>query len=105
MPADYFHSQVHIFSLQSDSLGVDTIALGVVQYSTNPHFHGLLQTQHGGSLESELGLEPVGALPDQSLERQTAGQALGALLVSPHFPHGHCSRLETVGLLESPGGW
>ena len=103
MSADDLDSQLNILSLQSNSLGVDTVALGVVQNNTHPHLHGLLQTDHSGSLEPEVRSDSVGVLSDHPLERELTSQDLGALLVSSDFSEGDGSRLESVRLLQSSG--
>ena len=59
----------------------------------------------GGALESEVGLEVLGDLTDQTLEGQLADEKLCALLVSADLTESDCTWPVPMGLLHSSGGW
>ena len=64
---------------------------------------GFLECGDGAALESEVGLEVLGDLPHQPLERQLPYEELRALLVLPDLTKSHCPRPETVRLLHAAG--
>ena len=61
---------------------MDGAQVGVFEEADEIGFAGLLEGEHGGTLEAELGLEVLGDLTDEALEGQLADQQLGALLVA-----------------------
>ena len=63
-----------------------------------------LQSSNSSALEPEIGLEVLGNLPDQTLERQLADEQLSGLLVPPDLTESNGSRPVSVGLLDSTGG-
>ncbi len=71
-----------------------------------PHkvsLRGLLESSHGGALESEIGLEVLSDFTDQALEWELSDQELRALLVLTDLTESHGSRPEPMGLLHSSG--
>lgn len=97
-------SQLDVLWHDSDTLGVDGTQVGVLEQSNEVCFAGLLESHHGGALESEVGFEVLSDLTDQSLEGKFPQQELGRLLVSTDFLEGHCSWPVSVGFLDSSGG-
>jgi hypothetical protein len=61
---------------------------------------GLLESTNGRRLESQVGLEVLGNLTNQSLEGQLSNQELSRLLVSSNFSESDGSRLVSVRLLD-----
>ena len=54
-----------------------------------------LKGADGGALETQVGLEVLGDLPDQPLEGQLADQQLGGLLVATDLSESHGTRPNT----------
>ena len=54
-------------------------------------------------LETQVGLEVLSNLTNETLERKLANQKLRALLVATNFTEGHRTRLVTVRLLHCNG--
>ena len=88
----------------SDTLGVDSAKVGVLEQSDKVGLASLLESHHRGALESEIGLEVLSNLTDQSLEGKLPQEELGRFLVSTDFTESHCSRPVSVGFLDSSGG-
>jgi hypothetical protein len=66
---------------------------------------GLLQCSDSRRLETEIRLEVLGDLTDQSLERKFADQQLGGFLVSSNLTESDGSWLVSVGLLDTTSRW
>ena len=56
--------------------------VGVFEERDQVGLNGLLQSADGRALEAEVGLEVLGDLTNQALERQLADQELSRLLVA-----------------------
>ena len=84
---------------------MDGAKIGIFEQSDQVSLSSLLESKHGGSLEAEIGLEVLGDLTNQTLERQLADKKLGALLVAADFTKGNCTWAVSVRLLDSSGGW
>ena len=67
--------------------------------------NGLLESSDGRRLESEIGLEVLSDLTNQSLEREFADQELSGFLVSSDLTESDGSWLVSVGLLDTSGRW
>ena len=65
----------------------------------------LLECEHSGALEAEIGLEVLGDLADEALERELANQELGELLVATDLVERHSARAVAVGFIHAAGGW
>jgi len=63
-----------------------------------------LQCRHGGALETEISLEILSDLTNQTLEREFADEEFSALLVLADLTESDGSRPETVRFLHSAGG-
>ena len=96
--------QLDVLGHDGDTLGVDGAQVGVLEQADEVRLAGLLEGHDGRALESQVGLEILGDLTDQTLEWQLADQKFGALLVTTDFTEGHCSGPVSMGLLHSSGG-
>ena len=96
--------QLDVLWHDGDTLSVDGTQVGVLEQSNEVSLAGLLESHHGGALESEVSLEVLSDLTDQSLEGEFPQQELGRLLVSTDFSEGHCSWPVSVRFLDSSGG-
>jgi len=96
--------QLDVLGHDGDTLGVDGAQVGVLEESDQVGLAGLLEGHDGGALESEVGLEVLGDLTDQTLEWQLADEELGALLVPTDLSESHCSGPVTMGFLDSTSG-
>lgn len=96
--------QLDVLGHDGDSLGVDSAQVGVLEEPDQVGFARLLQCHHSGALETQVGLEVLSDLADQTLEGQLAYEQLGALLVTTDLTQGDRSWPVTVGLLNSSGG-
>jgi len=83
---------------------MDGAQVGVLKEPDQVGLAGLLESHDGGALEPQVGLEVLGNLPHQALERQLADEELSGLLVPPDLAEGHCARPVPVGLLHATGG-
>jgi histone H3 len=88
----------------SDTLGVDGTQVGVLEESNQVGLCSLLQSQDSSRLETEIGLEILGDLANETLEGSLADQEIGRLLVLADLSKSHGSGTVTVGLLDSSGG-
>lgn len=86
-----------------DSLGVDGAQVGVLEQADQVALACFLQGHDRSALESQVSLEVLGNLTDQSLERQLSDQELSRLLVSSDLSQGHSSWSVSVRLLDSSG--
>lgn len=61
---------------------MDGTQVGVLKEGDQVSLNGLLKSTDGGGLEAEVGLEVLGDLTNQTLERELADQKLSGLLVA-----------------------
>ena len=97
-------SQLDVFWHDGDTLGVDGAEVSVLKQTNQISLAGLLKGHDGRALESQIGLEILSDLTDQTLEGELADQKLGGLLVSPDLTESHGTRSVPVRLLHTPGG-
>jgi hypothetical protein len=83
---------------------MDGAQVGVLEQPYQISLRSLLQRQHRGALEPQIGLEVLRNLPHQPLERQFADKELRGLLVLADLPKSHSSWPVSVGLLHTAGG-
>jgi hypothetical protein len=83
---------------------VDGAEVGVLEKANQVGLGGFLQGQDGRTLESKVGLEVLGDLTDEALERELADQELGGLLVSADLTQSDGAGAVAVGLLDASGG-
>merc|ERR1719244_976797 len=95
--------QLDVLRHDGHPLGVDGAKVGVLKQTNQVSLTGLLQSHNGRALETEVGLEVLRNLSDQTLEGQLANEQLGGLLVTTDLTERHCTRPVTVGLLHPTG--
>ncbi|KAH3671028.1 hypothetical protein OGAPHI_000739 [Ogataea philodendri] len=98
-------SELDIFLLDGDSLGVDGTQVGVLKQGDEVSLNGLLQSTDSGGLESQVGLEVLSNFSHQSLERQFSDEQFGRFLESSDFSEGNSTWLISVRLLDTTGSW
>ena len=97
-------SELDILGHDGDTLGVDGAQVGVFKETDEVGLGGFLESKDGRALESEIGLEVLGDLTDETLERELADEQVGGLLVTTDLSESDSSRAVTVRLLDSTGG-
>ncbi len=97
-------SQLDVLGHDGHTLGVDGAQVGVFKETDQVSLASLLQGHNSGALETEIGLEVLGDLTDQTLEGQFADQQLSALLVTTDLTESHGTGPVTMGLLDTSGG-
>ena len=93
--------QLDVLRHDGDALGVDGAEVGVLEEADEVGLGRLLEGGDGGGLEAQVGLEVLGNLADQALERELADQELGRLLVLADLAQGDGARPVAVGLLDA----
>jgi len=96
--------QLDVLGHDGHTLGVDGAQVGVLEQTNQVSLGCLLESHDGGRLESQVSLEVLGDLTDQTLEWQLADQELGGFLVTTDLTESHCSGPVSMGLLHSSGG-
>ena len=96
--------QLDVLRHDGDTLGVDGAEVGVLEKADEVRLGGLLEGEHGGALEAQVGLEVLGDLTDEALEGELADQQLGGLLVAADLTESHGARTVAVGLLHATSG-
>jgi len=67
-------SQLNVLRHDGDTLGVNGAQIGVFEQTDQVGLASFLQRHDGGALETQVGLEVLGDLTYQALERQFADQ-------------------------------
>ena len=80
---------------------MDGAEVGVLEEPNKVGLSGLLEREHGGALEAEVGLEVLGDLADEALERELADEQVRGLLVAADLAEGDGARAVAVGLLDT----
>merc|ERR1712131_37089 len=96
--------QLDILGHDGDTLGVNGAQVGVLKQADEVSLRSLLQSHDSAGLETQVSLEVLGDLTDQTLEGQLADQELSGLLVATDLTEGDGSRPVPVGLLDTTGG-
>ena len=73
--------ELDVLGHDGHALGVDGAEVGVLEEADEVSLGGLLEGEDGGGLEPEVGLEVLGDLADEALERELADEEVGGLLV------------------------
>lgn len=68
--------ELQVLGLDGDALGVDGGQVGVLEEGDEVGLGRLLEREDGGGLESQVGLEVLGDLTDQTLEGELSDQEL-----------------------------
>ena len=97
--------ELHVLWHDGNSLGVDGAEVSVLEESNHVGLSSLLKGEDGGGLESEVGLEVGGDLSNESLEWELSNEELGGLLVLSDHSEGNGTWSESMGLLDTTGGW
>ena len=96
--------QLDVLWHDGDTLGVDGAQVGVLEETDEVGLAGFLEGHDGRALESQIGLEVLSDLADETLEGQLADQQLGRLLVATDLAKSDGSGPVTVRFLDSSGG-
>ena len=91
--------KLDVLALDGDALGVNGAQVGVLEERDEVGLDGLLKSTDGGGLEAEVGLEVLGDLTNQALERKLADEELGRFLVATDLTESDGTRLVAVRLL------
>jgi len=97
--------QLDVLGHNGHSLGVDGAQVGVLEQTHQVGLRCFLKGANGRALESQVGLEVLSDLTNQTLEWQLADQQLGGLLVATDLTESDGSGPVPVGLLDTTGGW
>jgi hypothetical protein len=95
--------QLDILGHDGHTFGVDGAQVGIFEQSNQVGFRGFLQSKHGRSLESKIGLEVLGNFTNQTLEWKLADEQIGRLLVTTDLTKGDSSRTVTMRFLHTSG--
>ncbi|KAH3666084.1 hypothetical protein OGAPHI_004273 [Ogataea philodendri] len=98
-------SELDVLLLDSNSLGVDSAQVSVLEQGDEVSLDRLLQSTDSGRLESQVGLEVLSDFSDQSLERKLSDQELSRLLESSDFSQSNSTWLISVRLLDTTSSW
>merc|ERR1712131_550422 len=93
--------QLDVLGHDGDTLGVDGAQVGVLKQADEVSLRSLLEGHDSAGLETQISLEVLGDLTDQTLEGQLADQELSGLLVTTDLTEGDGSRPVPVGLLDT----
>ena len=74
-----------VLGLDGDTLGVDGAQVGVFEERDEVGLNGLLESTDGGRLETQVRLEVLSNLTNQTLEREFADEELSGLLVATNL--------------------
>jgi len=97
--------KLDILGHDGDTLGVNSAQVGVLKQTHKVGLRGFLQGTDGSALETQIGLEVLSDLTNQTLEGQLADQQLSGLLVTTDLTKGDSTGPVTMGLLDTTGGW
>ena len=75
--------QLDVLGHNGHTLGVDGSQVGVLKQAHQVGLSSLLEGQHSAALETQVSLEVLGNLTNQTLEGQLPDQELSALLILP----------------------
>ena len=93
--------QLDVLWHDGHTLGMDGAKVGVFKETNQVSLRGFLQGHDSRGLETEVSLEVLGNLTDQTLEGQLPDEELSALLVTPDLTEGDGAGPVTMGLLDT----
>jgi len=93
--------ELDVLGHDGDALSVDGAEVGVFEEADEVGLGGFLEGEDGAALEAKVGLEVLGDLADEALERELADQELRRLLVAADFAEGDGAGAVAVGLLDA----
>ena len=97
--------QLDVLRHDGHAFGVDGTQVGVLEQANKVGLRGFLECKHGRALESQVGLELLRDLANETLEGQLADEQVSALLVAADFAKRDSARAVAVGLLHTSSGW
>ena len=97
--------ELNILRHDSNTLGMDGAKVGIFKETDEVGLSSLLKGKDSRSLEAKVGLEVLGDLTNETLERELADQKVGTLLVTTNLTESDGSRTVSVRLLDTSGGW
>ena len=97
--------QLDVLWHDGHSLGVDGAQVGVLEETDQVGLASLLEGSDSRRLESQVGLEVLGDLTNETLEGQLADQELSGLLVTTDLTESDGTWSITMWLLDSTSGW
>ena len=96
--------QLDVLGHDGPTFGMDGAQVGVLEKTNQVSLAGLLKSHDGRALETQVSLEILGDLTDQTLEGQFADEELSGLLVSSDLTESDGSWSVSVGFLDTSGG-
>ena len=96
--------KLHVLGHDGDSLGVDGAKVGVLEEANHVSLRGLLESENGRGLETELVSVLRGDLTDESLEGELSDEELGGLLETSDLTESDGAGSEAVRSLDTVGG-
>ena len=94
-------SQLNILGHDGDPLGVDGTEVGVLEETDEVSLGGFLESHDSRGLESEVSLEVLGDLTNETLEGELPDEELSALLVTTDFTKSDGTGPVTMGFLDT----
>ena len=96
--------ELDVLGHDGHTLSVDGSQVGVFKQTNQVSLGGFLQSQDGGGLEAEIGLEVLSNFANQALEGELADEELSRFLVFTNLTKSHGTGAITMGLLNTTGG-
>ena len=96
--------QLDVLGHDGHAFGVDGTQVGVLEQANKVGLGRLLQGKNGRALESQVSLEVLRNLADETLEGQLADEQVSALLVAADLAKRNSTGTVAVGLLDTSGG-
>jgi len=97
--------QLDILGHNGDTLGVDGAQVGVFKQTNQVGLRCFLKGTNGCALETEISLEILSDLTNETLEREFPDEQFSGFLVPSDFTKGDGTGPVPMGLLDSSGGW
>ena len=88
-----------------DTLGVDGAQVGIFEKTNQVSLSGFLESHDGAGLETQVSLEILSNLTDQTFEGQFADQEFSRFLVTTDFTESDGTGTIPMGFLDSTSGW
>jgi hypothetical protein len=95
--------KLNVLGHNGDTLGMDGTQVGVFEKTNQVSLSGFLKSHDSAGLETQVSLEILSNLTNQTLEGQFADQKFSGLLVTADLTKSHCTGTITMGLLDSSG--
>jgi hypothetical protein len=96
--------QVHVLLHDRDSVGVNRAEIRILEQPGEVALSGLLQSEQGLRLETQLAVDAIAYSPDETLERRLGDQKVRRLLIPLDLAEGHSAWPEPVLLLHATLG-